>query len=124
MADNKKYYYLKLKDSFFHGEEIKILESMPDGILYTNLLLKLYLMSLKSNGTLRFNDSIPYDENMLATLTSLKVDVVGSGLKVLSSMEIIEILDDGTIHLLYIQNYIGKCRSEGDRKRASRMKKT
>jgi len=122
MADNKKYYYLKLKDSFFHSEEIKILESMPDGMLYTNLLLKLYLMSLKSSGKLRLNDSIPFDENMLAILTSLKVDIVGSGLKVLSSMGLIEIMDDGTIHLLYIQNYIGKSSSEGDRKRASRMK--
>ena len=28
MSDNKKYYYLKLKDDFFERPEIKVLESM------------------------------------------------------------------------------------------------
>ena len=43
MADNRKYYYLKLKEGFFESEEIKILESMKDGYMYSNILLKLYL---------------------------------------------------------------------------------
>ena len=30
MADNRKYYYLKLKEGFFETEELKILQSMPD----------------------------------------------------------------------------------------------
>lgn len=33
MADNRKYYYLKLKEGFFESEEIKILESMKDVII-------------------------------------------------------------------------------------------
>ncbi len=48
MADNRKYYYLKLKDNFFDGDSIVLLESMQDGILYSNILLKLYLKSLKN----------------------------------------------------------------------------
>ncbi|MDS2505968.1 phage replisome organizer N-terminal domain-containing protein, partial [Streptococcus pneumoniae] len=52
MSDNKKYYYLKLRDNFFDNDDIAILESMPDGILYSNILLKLYLRSLKNNGKL------------------------------------------------------------------------
>ena len=47
MADNKKYYYLKLKEDFFESDEAVILESMPDGYIYSNILLKLYLRSLK-----------------------------------------------------------------------------
>ena len=43
MADNRKYYYLKLKESYFDDDAIVLLESMPDGILYSNILLKLYL---------------------------------------------------------------------------------
>ena len=43
MADNRKYYYLKLKEDFFDTDEMKILESMKDGYLYSNILLKLYL---------------------------------------------------------------------------------
>ena len=52
MADNKKYYYLRLKDNFFDSDEMKILESMKDGYLYSNVLLKLYLRSLKNDGKL------------------------------------------------------------------------
>ena len=38
MADNRKYYYLKLKESYFDDDAIVLLESMPDGILYSNIL--------------------------------------------------------------------------------------
>ena len=37
MADNRKYYYLKLKESYFDDDAIVLLESMPDGILYSNI---------------------------------------------------------------------------------------
>ena len=43
-------YYLKLKEGFFESEEIKILESMKDGHIYSNILLKLYLKSLRNEG--------------------------------------------------------------------------
>ena len=42
MADNRKYYYLKLKESYFDEDAIVLLESMQDGMLYSNILLKLY----------------------------------------------------------------------------------
>ena len=50
MSENRKYYYLKLKENFYNSETMVILESMQDGLLYSNLLLKMYLMSLKSGG--------------------------------------------------------------------------
>ncbi len=50
MADNRKYYYLKLKESYFDDDEIVLLESMQDGVIYSNILLKLYLKSLKNGG--------------------------------------------------------------------------
>ena len=36
MADNRKYYYLKLKENFFDSDSIVLLEDMKDGILYSN----------------------------------------------------------------------------------------
>ena len=70
MADNRKYYYLKLKESFFDGDSIVLLESMPDGILFSNILMKLYLKSLKNGGKLQLDEHIPYNEQMIATLTA------------------------------------------------------
>ena len=32
MADNRKYYYLKLKENFFDSDSIVLLEDMKDGI--------------------------------------------------------------------------------------------
>ena len=61
MSDNKKYYYLRLKDNFFDSDELKILESMKDGYLYSNILLKLYLRSLKNDGKLVVNERIQYN---------------------------------------------------------------
>ena len=50
MSDNRKYYYLKLKENYFDEDAIVLLESMQDGVLYSNILLKLYLKSLKNGG--------------------------------------------------------------------------
>lgn len=66
MADNRKYYYLKLKEGFFESEEIKILESMKDGYIYSNILLKLYLRSLRNEGRLMYRNVIPYTPEILA----------------------------------------------------------
>ena len=51
MAENKKYYFLKLKEDFFDQREIVVLEGSKDGVLYVNILLKLYLKSLSVSYT-------------------------------------------------------------------------
>ena len=33
MTENRRYYYLKLKESFYNTETMVILESMQDGLL-------------------------------------------------------------------------------------------
>lgn len=66
MADNRKYYYLKLKESYFDEDAIVLLESMQDGMLYSNILLKLYLKSLKNGGKLQLDENIPYTAPMIA----------------------------------------------------------
>ena len=59
MADNRKYYYLKLKENFFDSDSIVLREDMKDGILYSNILLKLYLKSLKNGGKLQLDEAYP-----------------------------------------------------------------
>ena len=117
MADNRKYYYLKLKEGFFESEEIKILESMKDGYMYSNLLLKLYLKSLRNEGRLMYRNVIPYTPEILATLAGHQVGTVEKALEIFQKMELIEILDNGAIYMMDIQNYIGKSSTEADRQR-------
>lgn len=123
MSDNKKYYYLKIKDSFFETEDMKILESMDNGYLYSNILMKLYLKSLKGNGRLMFKEAIPYNSKMLATITSHNIDVVDKAIEMFKTLGIIEILDNGAIYMLEIENFIGQSSSEADRIRDYRHKK-
>lgn len=122
MGDNKKYYYLRLKDNFFDSDELKILESMKDGYLYSNILLKLYLRSLKNDGKLVVNERIPYSADMLASVTGHQVGTIKQALSIFKDLGLIDVLDNGAIYMLDIQNFIGKGSSEADRKREYRQR--
>lgn len=122
MSDNKKYYYLRLKENFFDSDELKILESMKDGYLYSNILLKLYLRSLKNDGKLVVNERIPYSADMLASVTGHQVGTIKQALSVFKDLGLIDVLDNGAIYMLDIQNFIGKGSSEADRKREYRQR--
>lgn len=120
MADNKKYYYLKLKENFFESDEAIILESMPDGYIYSNILLKLYLRSLKNNGLLMFNNLIPYNTQMLATITRHQVGTVEKAIQIFQQLNLIEVLDNGALYMTNIQNFVGKSSTNADRIRKYR----
>ena len=122
MADNKKYYYMRLKENFFDTNEMKVLESMQDGYKYSNILLKLYLMSLQSDGKLMLNERIPYNSQMIATITRHSVGDVEKALVLFKDLGLIEILDSGAIYMLDIQKYIGKSSTEADRQREYKRK--
>ena len=99
MSDNRKYYYLKLKENFYNSETMVILESMQDGLLYSNLLLKMYLMSLKSGGILMLNDPLPHTPQPIATFTRHQVGTVERALKVFLEFGLVEILTDGAYYM-------------------------
>lgn len=122
MADNKKYYYLKLKENFFDSPEIKVLEAMQNGYKYSNLLLKLYLKSLRFEGMVRLNEYIPYSIDMISAITGIDSDTVRVAFDIFKKLKLIEILDDGTIFMLEIQNFIGQSSTEADRIRNYRKK--
>ena len=122
MSDNKKYYYLKLKENFFDSEEMIILQNMPDGYLYSDILMKLYLRSLKNEGKLMFKDLIPYTPSALAQVVRHQIGTVEKALKIFQDLGLVEILDNGAIYMLDIQNFIGESSTEADRKRNYRAK--
>ena len=123
MSDNKKYYYIRLKDNFFDSDEIKLLESIPNvGYKYSNILLKMYLKSLKYEGRLMFNENIPYNAEMLSIVTGHSVGDVKDALEKFETFRLIEKFDTGEIYMLNIQSFIGKSSTEADRIKAYRKK--
>ncbi|HBF2896489.1 TPA: phage replisome organizer N-terminal domain-containing protein [Clostridioides difficile] len=122
MSDNRKYYYLKLKESYFDEDSIVLLESMQDGVLYSNILLKLYLKSLKHGGRLQLDENIPYTAQMIATITRQQIGTVERALQIFLKLGLVELLDGGAYYMSNIELLIGQSSTEGERKRAARQK--
>ena len=70
MAENKRYYWLKLREGFFREKEIKKLRKIAGGDTYTIIYLKMLLKSLSNNGVLYF-DSV--EDNFISEL-ALDID--------------------------------------------------
>lgn len=118
----EKYYWLKLKKDFFKRHDITIIETMPNGKDYILFYLKLLCESIDHEGHLRFSETIPYSEEMLATITRTNVDIVRSAMKVFTSLNMIEILDDKTIFMTEVQKMLGSETYWAQRKRIQRAK--
>ena len=95
---------------------------MPNGYKYSNLLLKLYLKALKFDGALRLNEYIPYNVEMISAVVGMDIDTVRVAFDLFKKLKLVEILNDGTIYMLEIQNFIGKSTTEADRKRNYRKR--
>jgi uncharacterized phage protein (TIGR02220 family)/predicted phage replisome organizer len=125
MADNEKYYYIKLKDSYFEQDNIKVLESMKNGHIYSLIIIKLYLKASKTDGQLMMTQRIPYDPNnvsILANVIGHDVDHVKEAIRLGVQLDLIKIIDGKEIWMTEIQNMIGKSSTEADRIRLYRKK--
>lgn len=107
MEDSKKFYWLKLQKDFFERQDIQIVEAMPNGKDYILFYLKLLCKSVEQNGMLRFNEQIPYSEEMLATITKTNIDIVRSAVGVFTQLHMMELWDDGTLFMNEVENMIG-----------------
>ena len=118
----KKYFWLKLKNDFFKRHDIMIIENMPNGKDYVLFYLKLLVESLSHDGSLRFSDTIPYSDQMLATITNTNIDTVKAAVTLFIELNLMEMLDDGTIFMNEVQNMVG-CETEwAKKKREYRLK--
>lgn len=116
MSVNKKYFYMRLKENFFNSPELIAVESMPKGYQYSNILLKLYLLSLRGNGRIMAG-TIPYSPEMIARATGHDCDTVNEAIAIFTDVGLIDKLDSGAIYMLDIQNFIGESSTEADRQR-------
>lgn len=103
----KKYYWLKLKRDFFKRHDIRIIEEMPNGKEYLLFYLKLLVESIDHEGSLRFSDTIPYNEQMLSVITNTNIDIVRSAMKLFYDLKMIEIKDADTIYMAEVKKMIG-----------------
>ena len=115
MSENKKYFYLKLKDSFFSSEEMLVLESLPDGLIYQNIYLRMCLLSLKNDGALTFKNMLPYDLKMLATVLRIDIAKMKLALEMFEELGLVTKTDNEVLFMSDIQTLIGKSSTEAER---------
>lgn len=121
-SGNKKYYWLKLKRDFFKRHDIRIIEEMPNGKDYILFYLKLLCESVDHEGELRFNESIPYSDVMLSTITNTNIDIVRSAIKAFTNLEMMEVLDDGTIFMSEVEKMIGSAVQDEHTRESTRLR--
>lgn len=121
MGDGR-FYWLKLKRDFFKRHDIRIVEKMPNGKDYLLFYLKLLCESVDHEGSLRFSESIPYNAEMLATITDTNVDVVRSAVKTFCELGMMDILDDGTIFMNEVSRMIGSAADNGNANRQRKFR--
>ena len=118
----KRFIWLKLQHDFFNRDEIRIIESQPNGKDYIIFYLKLMLKSINDNGKLLFKDTIPYTPEMLASITNTSIDTVRVAIDAFVKLDLITLLDDGALFMQEVQKLVGSETPDAERKRIARAK--
>lgn len=108
--NDKKYYWLKLKENFFEEDTISWLEEQENGKEYCLFYLKLCLKSLKTDGILIRNVGelfIPYDVKKLGEMTNTDIDTVRVAMEIFKQIGLVQILDNGEIYLTQLFAMVG-----------------
>lgn len=122
MPENKRYYWLKLKDTFFEDDNIRIIEDMPNGQKYIILYLKLMLKAVKTDGKLLHKSCIPYTPEMLAAIFRTDVQTITDALTLFERLQIVEVLDDGALFMADVVELTGSESTSAERVRKHRGK--
>ena len=118
--DSERYYWLKLDRGFFKRHDITVIENMENGKDYVLFYLKLMLESVDHEGALRFSDTIPYSETMLASVTHTDIDIVRAAMTELTALGMIEIWDDKTLFMHQVAELLDSETYAAKRKREQR----
>ena len=122
MANDKKYYWLKLKDDFFRDKKMKKLRNIAGGDTYTIIYLKMQLLSLKNSGVLIFENVEDTFEEEIALEIDEKVEDVKVCLLYLEKTGLLECKDNEYV-LPQTIDCIGSETAVAERVRRSRERK-
>ena len=115
-----KFYWLKLKKDFFKRHDIRIIEDKQDGGKMVLFYLKLLCESVDHDGSLRFSDAVPYDNEMLASVTNTDKEIVDEAMNILKKLGMVKVEDDGTIIMCGVESMLGSETAWAEKKRTQR----
>lgn len=118
--DGKKYYWLKLPKDFFKRHDITYLLSLPEGSKMVIFYLRLMTESVDHDGELRFSEELPYNVEILSSITFTSEELVNRTLNILTDLGLVQVDEDETIILPKVKELIG---SASDTEGARRVRK-
>ncbi len=122
MGDNKRYYWLKLKDDFFDSRKMKKLRKVAGGDTYTIIYLKLQLLSINNEGVIEFEGTDEDIYHQLALDIDEEIDDIKMTLAFCNANDLIEYVNDD-VFLNEVPALIGSESQSARRVRKHRKKK-
>lgn len=127
MAEQKRFYWIKLKESFFVNNEVTDwIISQPNGCEYIVLYLKLCLLTANKGGRLAMQIGemiIPYDVKKISADTKFDVDTVIVAMELFRKIGLIYEEEDGILKIPYVEEIVGSESSSAQRVREHRKNK-
>ncbi|WP_321467912.1 phage replisome organizer N-terminal domain-containing protein [Halarcobacter sp.] len=103
----KKYYWLKLKETFFSDLRIKKLRKMAGGDTYTIIFQKIMLLSLKDNGLIKFQNIEQNLQKELSLILDEDEDNLVVTLGFLTQTNILQKKDENTFYIPLVAELTG-----------------
>jgi len=120
MAENKKYFWFKLKEDFFLSKEIKIIRKMPSGAEILIVLFKLQLQALKTGGIIEIDGLCGTVEDELSILIDEDTNLIKLALITLGKFSLLNQINGTDIQMLLHKELIGQETASTIRSRKSR----
>jgi len=123
MAENKRYYWLKLMDDFFTSKRIKKLRKLAGGDTYTIIYLKMQLLSLRRGGYLEYTGLEDEFYKEVALDIDEDADNVSVTINYLLSCGLLVTTDNIEYLMPFVKNNLGSETASTLRSRKSRENK-
>ena len=124
MATGKRYYWIKLKESFMTSDAVDFLMGQPDGANYVVLYQMLCLKTINTGGKLERHIGeviIPYDEAKIQRDTKwFSIDTVRVALNLYKALGLVYLDRDGVLALTDHENLVGSETDWADKRRRQR----
>ena len=126
MAENKKYYWIKLKEDFLNSDAVEFLMRQQDGAKYVVLYLMLCMMVKNNNGELTYQlgDIImQYDVQKIVTgARYFDSSTVVVALELYKKIGLIYEQENGVIKISGFEGMVGFSTTAGDKQKAYRAR--
>lgn len=124
-TENKRFYWIKLRENFFQQETIDWLMEQENGSAYIVLYLKMCLLTANTSGELirTIGDmTIPYEPKKISQKTGFDIDTVNVALSLFKHLGLIEETQEGIPVMPEVKNMVGSESASAIRMRKGRKK--